>query len=88
MLTHEIQLMENILYVKAANPHTISAAEVCVSYYECQPGHKARDLVLQISCFLHGDDLFHVQNKTLNLSSPLSTHLFAKWELSIQYSQM
>lgn len=26
MLTHETQLMENILYVKAANPHTISAA--------------------------------------------------------------
>lgn len=52
MLTHETQLMENILYVKAANPHTISAAEVCVSYYECQPGHKARDVVLQVSYFL------------------------------------
>lgn len=31
MLTHETQLMEYILYVKAANPHTISAAAVCVS---------------------------------------------------------
>lgn len=31
MLTHEAQLMENVLYVKAANPHTISAAAVCVS---------------------------------------------------------
>lgn len=31
MLTHETQLMENILYVKAANPHTISAAPVHVS---------------------------------------------------------
>lgn len=31
MLTHETQLMENVLYVKAANPHTISAAAVHVS---------------------------------------------------------
>lgn len=31
MLTHETQLMENVLYVKAANPHTISAAAVRVS---------------------------------------------------------
>lgn len=30
MLTHETQLMENVLYVKAAKPHTISAAAVHV----------------------------------------------------------
>jgi len=30
MLTHETQLMENVLYVKAANPNTIFAAVVHV----------------------------------------------------------
>lgn len=68
MLTHETQLMENILYVKAANPHTISAAAVLVS-----PTTSVRQDIKQgiwYSGFLilapNTDDLFDTGHNALN----------------------